>query len=58
MLKKPCVLPNGNNFRDAALCWLYDNISAPMNSFSLIRLALNGLFVCAVLALLALASQA
>jgi hypothetical protein len=29
-----------------------------MNSFSLIRLALNGLLVCAVLALLALASQA
>jgi hypothetical protein len=31
--------------------------SAAMNDFSLIRLALNGLLLCAVLALLAVASQ-
>jgi hypothetical protein len=58
MLAKLCALPNGNNFHGAATCCLYDNIFAYMNSFSLIRLALNGLLVCAVLALLALASQA
>jgi len=58
MLAKLCALPNGNNFLGAAPWWFYDNISATMNSFSLIRLALNGLLVCAVLALLALASQA
>jgi hypothetical protein len=53
-----CALPHGNNFHGAAICWLYDNIAAPMNPTPLIRLALNGLLVCAVLALLALASQA